>query len=182
MKLFEEIPYLENEKLVLKEMTLEDAPALGRIASDPKVYVYLPTFLYEQKYADPCEAILNMRRECFETGESIMLGIFLKEDLHEMVGIAEMYAYDEKKRKVSIGIRLAQAYWHQGIALPAERLMLDYLKKAGIRTVTGHVMVHNAASAHVAREAGFEVKYPKLWEDWGREGPVLTDKYVIRFL
>ena len=181
MNLFEEMPYLEDEQIVLKEMTVEDAPALGRIASDPKVYVYLPTFLYEQQYQDPCEAIRNMRKECFETRESIMLGIFLKEDLHEMAGIAEMYAYDERKKKVSIGVRLAQAYWHRGIALQVERLMLAYLKEAGIRTVTGHVMVHNAASAHVAREAGMAVKYPDLWEDWGREGPVLTDKYVLRF-
>jgi len=181
MKLFEEMPYLENEQIVLKEMTLEDAPALGRIASDRRVYVYLPTFLYEQKYADPAEAIKRMRQECFETRQSVLLGIFLKDDLHEMAGIAEIYAYDEKKRKASIGVRLAQAFWHREIALQAERLLLSYLEQAGIRTVTGHVMKHNHASACIAEKAGFVVKYPDLWEDWGREGPVLTDKYVYRF-
>ena len=181
MKLFDEMPYLESDVLVMKEMTQEDAPALQAIASDPKVYVYLPTFLYEQKYADAHEVIAKMRQECFQTGESIMLGIFLKDDLHTMVGIAEFYAYDERKRKVSIGIRLARAYWHKGIALSAEQLMMEYLKNCGIRTVTGHIMHHNGASAAIVRKIGFDNKYPLLWEDWGREGPVLTDKYVYRF-
>lgn len=211
MKLFDEMPYLENERMVLREMTAEDAPALARVAKDPKVYVYLPTFLYEQKYEDAHEAIKNMYRECFLTKDSIMLGIFLKEKpgeaadseghpgetaggtrhpgeaaggaehLSEMAGIAEIYAYDERKKKASIGIRLAQAYWYRGIAVPAEKLLMDYLKECGIRTVTAHIMVHNEASARTVQKLGFENKFPRLWEDWGREGPVLVDKYVYKF-
>lgn len=201
MKLFDEMPCLENDRMVLREMTTEDAPALERIAKDPKVYVYLPTFLYEQKYDDAREAIANMRRECFLAKDSIMLGIFLKENpdeaagnsehlgeaaggaehLGEMAGIAEIYAYDERKKKASIGIRLAQAYWYRGIAVPAEMLLMDYLKKCGIKTVTAHIMVHNEASARTVQKLGFENKFPRLWEDWGREGPVLVDKYVYKF-
>jgi len=38
MKLFDEMPYLENETLVLHEMSLSDAKALKEFASDPAVY------------------------------------------------------------------------------------------------------------------------------------------------
>ena len=181
MKLFEEMPYLENDFLILREMQEEDAPALGKLASDRKVYVYLPTFLYEQKYKDPLEVIRKMRGECFDTRDSIMLGIYLKENPRVLTGIAEIYAYDERKMKASIGIRLAQEYWHRGIALPAELLLLDYLKSVGIRKVTGHIMRHNIASATIVQKIGFINKYPGLWEDWGRGGPVLVDKYLYTF-
>lgn len=181
MKLFDEMPCLENETIILKEMTLKDADALGRIAKDPAVYAYLPTFLFEQKYPDPEEVIRRMRKECFDTKDTILLGIFRKEDPEEMIGIGEIYAYDEKKNKASIGCRLAKAYWYQGYAVSCVNLLKDYLdQEIGIRTITLHVMVHNHASGKASEKAGFLKTFPDIWEDWGREGPVLTDKYIYR--
>ena len=183
MKLFDTMPYLENESVILKEMTRADAPALHEIASDPRVYVYLPTFLYEQKYKDPYQVIDRMREECFLPKESIMLGVFSVKDPASMTGIAEIYAYDEMKNKASIGLRLMHKYWHKGLALPAALLMRKYLEEdMRIRTITLHVMRHNMVSPKIAIKAGFVNMYSGLWEDWGREGPVLIDKYVYRNL
>ena len=179
MKLFDEMPYLENETVFLREMRPLDAKALEAIAADPAVYTYLPTFLYEQKYADAEEVIRRMHEECFLTKESILLGVFRKSDPSSMIGIGEIYAYDEAKNKASLGCRLAKEAWHQGIALEVLKLLIDYLTKdIQIRTITGHVMVHNIASGKVAEKAGLEKKFEGIWEDWGREGPVLVDKYV----
>ena len=181
MKLFDEMPYLENERLILREMTPEDAFCLGKISKDPKVYIYLPAFLYEHRYDDPLTVINRMYEECFLTKESILLGVFLKENPDIMVGIAEIYAYDEAKNKASIGYRLAREYWHQGIASETGALLKDYLDRIiETRTITAHVMTHNGASAAILKKLGFENRFPLLWEDWGREGPVLTDKYVYK--
>lgn len=183
MKLFDEMPYLENETLVLHEMSLNDAKALKEFASDPAVYWYLPTFLYEQKYEDTEEVIRRMRKECFETKESILLGVYLKKDPDRLIGIGEIYAYDEKKNKASIGCRLAKAFWHKGIAFQVVTLLKEYLDQTiGIRTITGHIMSCNIGSAKVTEKAGFLKQYEGLWEDWGREGPVLVDKYVYKNL
>ena len=181
MKLFEEMPYLEDDCIILKEMTQTDAPALEKIASSRAVYTYLPTFLYEQKYQDKKLAIDRIKQECFLTKESILLGIFLKEDPTQMIGIAEIYAYDEQKNKASIGARLHEDYWYKGIAARVVTLLKDYLdKEIGIRTITTHIMSHNHASERVVEKLGFEKKFPGLWDDWGKEGPVLTDKYVYK--
>lgn len=45
-KLFDEIPKLENGRIVLRRLEEADAPALAAFAHDPLVYRYLPTFLY----------------------------------------------------------------------------------------------------------------------------------------
>lgn len=179
MKLFEEMPYLENDEIILREMQIENAPELKALASDPAVYTYLPTFLYEQKYEDAEEVIRRMRKECFETKQSILLGVFRKADPDHLIGIGEIYAYDEAKNKASIGCRLAQEAWHKGIAVQVVTLLKNYLiEEIGIRTITAHIMTHNIASARITERGGLKKRFPDLWEDWGREGPVLTDKYV----
>ena len=53
IKLFDEIPTLENERLCLQRLCDADAEALRAFAHDRRVYRYLPTFLFEQKYEDP---------------------------------------------------------------------------------------------------------------------------------
>lgn len=182
MYLFDEMPYLKNEKIELRQISREDASQLGAFCRDRSVYTYLPTFLYEQKYQDPLFTIDHMMEECFDTGESILLGIYPEEDAGRFMGIAEFYDYDKRKNKVSIGCRLAREYWYQGIACDAIRLMMEYLEqKIRIRTVTLHIMTHNKASQKLAKKLGFEKRYENIWEDWGREGPVLVDKYVFQY-
>ncbi len=84
-KLFSEIPYIAGSRLVLKKLTEENAAALGELASSKKVYRYLPTFLFEQKYADASYVIGHLYDECWK--ESIILGIFLNGGF---CGVAEM--------------------------------------------------------------------------------------------
>jgi len=183
MKLFDEMPYIADDQIELKEMTPDDAAALEIISKDPKVYVYLPKYLFEHKYNNASEVITRIREECFRTKMSVFLGIFRKNKPSVMTGIAEIYAYDEAKNKASIGYRLAREYWHQGIASRAALLLKNYLdQQIKIRTITAHVMTHNIASAKSLQSIGFEKRYPGLWEDWGREGPVLIDKYVYKNL
>ena len=55
-KLFDRFPYLESGRLILREWTAEDAPALEEILRDPEVYRFLPSFLYEQS----CENVRGM--------------------------------------------------------------------------------------------------------------------------
>ena len=60
--------------------------------------------------------------ECF--GESIILGVYLRED-ERFCGLAEIYGYRSEIHKASIGYRLLEAYWGQGIA--TRTLRLTYL-------------------------------------------------------
>lgn len=78
-KLFSEIPYIDGGDVILRRLAQEDAPALKEMVDSPKVYRYLPTFLFEKKYDDIHYVIDHLYDECFE--ESIILGIFVSEDI-----------------------------------------------------------------------------------------------------
>ena len=80
MEPFGEMPRIEGEHVILREMIAADASALAEIARSEAVYRYLPTFLYEQRYDDAAVAIGRMRAECFDTKESILLAVCLREE------------------------------------------------------------------------------------------------------
>ena len=181
MKLFDEYPCLENDRVIMKKMSAADAEALAELTSRDAVYKTIPSFLYELRYEDKRDVIENMDRECFDTKESLLLGVYLTDDPEHLIGIAEFYNYEEKKSKASVGCRLHDAFWGQGIATDVAVMMKDYLTKAaGLRTVTSHVLRENTGSAIVMKKAGFINKYPGIYEDWGFGGLMLTDKYVYK--
>ena len=176
-KLFSEIPYLQSERLILKKVEEKDAEALQAFTRDPEVYRYLPTFLFEQKYADAHEVIRRLYTECFQ--ESIILGIYLK-DTKEFCGLAEYYGYRDEYHKISVGYRLLKAYWGKGIATETLRMMLKYLQEeTDIDIITASTMVENRASAQVLKKNGFTLVAAAADEDWGYPEPTPTDKWIL---
>ncbi|MBR3018655.1 MAG: GNAT family N-acetyltransferase [Clostridia bacterium] len=125
-KLFDEIPTLENQRLVLQKLNDADSEDLRELAHDRSVYRYLPTFLFEQKYEDPRLAVQKLYTECFQAKESLILGIFLK-DTKAFCGLAEFYGFKDALHKTCVGYRLAEKHWGHGIATEAVALMVDYL-------------------------------------------------------
>lgn len=51
-KLFDEIPRLQNQRVVLKQITHKDADALREMTQSAAVYRFLPTFLFEKQFDD----------------------------------------------------------------------------------------------------------------------------------
>ena len=180
-KLFDRFPYLEGDRLILREWTAEDAPALEEILRDPEVYRFLPTFLYEQSCEDVRGMIASSREKCFDTRDSILLGIYLKNDPDRVIGIAEIYNYEPQKEKASVGYRLNRRFWGNGVASETTALLVDYLiGRTDVRKITAHVMAENAASSRVLEKNGFVLRWTGLREDWGRGEPVLVNKYMYK--
>ena len=176
-RFFRAVPTLQSERLILRRLTQADAEALDRLAHSDIVYRYLPTFLYEQKYPDIHRVIDGLYDECLR--ESLILGIFLKED-ETFCGLAEMYAFRDKIHKISIGYRLMEQYWGRGIASETVALMTGYLfHEAGIKIITASTMIENKASARVLMKNGFSLVHISIDEDWGYDEPTATDKWFL---
>ena len=47
MKLFDEIPYMESDRIILRRIEDKDSDDLRNMTLNPNVYRYLPTFLFE---------------------------------------------------------------------------------------------------------------------------------------
>ena len=173
-KLFSEIPYIMGDSIVLREITRDDADSLRELTENEDVYRYLPTFLFEKKYDSIEYVIDHLYDECFR--ESIILGIYRDE---EFCGIAEMYGFRDEIHKVSVGYRLLERFWGQGIASEALGLMVDYLfNETDIEIITASTMIENRGSARVLGKNGFDLVVHAVLEDWGYEEPVIADKWI----
>ena len=99
----------------------------------------------------------------------------------QFCGIAEIYNYEPDVPKVSIGYRLAEEFWGQGIATRVVGLLTDYLMNdAGIKVITAHVMVENVASGKALLKNRYRKRILNAKENWGFTEPVLVDKYVYK--
>lgn len=173
-KLFSEIPYLQGERVTLKQLSLSDGDALRELTEDDTVYRYLPTFLYEKQYDDTEYVIRHLYDECIQC--SLILGVYVG---GEFCGLAEIYGYRASLFKASVGYRLLQRYWGRGIATEALGLMVKYLlEETDVKIITASTMVKNQASANVLKKNGFKhLTYTSL-EDWGYAKPILTEKWL----
>ena len=170
-------PYIKSDRLILRWLSDNDAPALERLVNSPEVYRYLPTFLFEKKYPDVHTVIERLYTECLR--ESIILGVFLRES-DTFVGLAEFYGFRAPIQKVSIGYRFLSEYWGQGIATETVGLMTEHLHASNaIEVITASTMVENHASAKVLQKNGFTLVASGADEDWGFGGPTPTDKWIL---
>ncbi len=177
ISVFDEYPTLESERLVLRKLRSCDANALGMMARSENVYRYLPTFLLEQSCPDIHEAIRRINGPAFEQKESLILGVFAKDGM-TFCGLAEFYGYKPALHKVSIGCRLCEFCWGQGIATEVIGLLVDYLyTQTDTQLITASTMVQNFGSARALRKNGFSLAAAASREDWGYPEPSVVDKW-----
>ena len=168
------VPELKGERIVLRALTADDEKPLRELTDNENVYRYLPAFLYEQKYEDKSYVIENLYDECLK--DSLILGVYLND---EFTGLVEVYGFRPVLRKASVGYRLLERYWGMGIATDALSLIRDYLiNEKDIRVITASTMIDNEASANVLKKNGFRHFMYTVFENWGYQKLILTEKWV----
>lgn len=180
MKLFDEIPCLEDDYLTLHRMTEADAPVLEEMSKNEAVTRYLPADLFEYGFADKKEAIREMYQGIFERKESLLLGVYLKEAPEQLAGVCEFYNYEPFWNKASIGVRLNESCWNKGIGERTISLMKDYLfQQTDVKRITAHVMTANTYSQRAIQKQGFRLRKSNAPEDWGHPEKVKVNKFVL---
>ena len=178
IKLFDEIPYLENDRIVLKRLEDGDAGSLESFVKSDEVYLYLPTYLIEQQH-DAHTVIRMLYDDCIRAKDSLILGIFLK-DRMQFCGLAEFYDFRDNIHQTCIGYRLAKEFWGRGIASEVVKLMVDHLyNETDIEIITASTMIENGASEHVLEKNGFLKSAGAVPEDWGYDDPTMANIWFV---
>ena len=113
----------------------------------------------------------------FNSHEEIILGIYL-DDL--FCGILELYHYDKSNKEVSIGYRIDEKYWHQGIMKEVLSLLIDYLFKCtDIIKINASSMVNNINSNILLEKSGFHIVSKDILESWGFREKVYVNKWSL---
>lgn len=149
---FATFPEIETERLLLREIMPEDAPAIYAIFSDPKVTHYYDQVTYTQ--LQQAHDLIDFFDESFELERAIRWGITRKA---EDVVIGTCGYVWLRTHSGEISYELASAQWRQGIMAEALDAILEFgFDELKLNRVEAPVMVENTASAALLAALGFQ--------------------------
>lgn len=181
-KLFDSIPFLISQNIVLKALTINDLDDIKKMLLCDDVYKYVPTFVPELQCNGNIEFFINtMCKDLFDNKIEIILGIYLRNIHDKLCGLLELYHYDEEEKRVSIGIRLNKEYWNKGISTEAISLIIKYLfNEIDIKTILASNIINNTASGRCLEKNEFIKIEEEIIEDWGYSENVYVDKWILK--
>jgi ribosomal-protein-alanine N-acetyltransferase len=150
---FEIFPVLETDRLVLRQITLDDAEALFQIYSDPQVMRYWGSA--------PLQSIDEARRKieginaAWRAKEGIRWGI-IRKGSDRLIGSGGHWRLIKKHFRSEIGYELMTDYWGQGIMTEALGAILRFgFETLGLHSVEAQIDPQNLASRKVLEKLGF---------------------------
>jgi ribosomal-protein-alanine N-acetyltransferase len=146
------IPTLNTERLLLKAVTLEDAPAYRKHFVDYEVIQFLSSAVPWPYPDDGVEFFLNNLVLPRQGKDRWCFGIFLKTNPDELIGCVDLWREPVPENR---GFWLGKQYWSQGIMSEAVRPVTDYaFDHLGFEKLYFTNAVGNKASRRVKEKSG----------------------------
>lgn len=148
-------PQLETDRLILREMKLDDVGFYFRHFNNDKIMQGSchpgPESLEAAK-----EELERYCIEPFKENRGVRWGIVGKGD-KELIGTCGYYDWNKTARRAEIGYDLDPAYWGQGIMTEALRAMLGYgFKEMELNRIQAIIDSKNTRSIRLAQRLGFK--------------------------
>lgn len=146
------LPRFETKRLILKELTLEDAPSYEKNFVDYKVIRYLSSLV---PWPYPKNGVVDFIRNFIlpKQGKGRWVwGIFLKENPSELIGAVDLWREGKPENR---GFWLAHRFWGQGLMTEAVEPIMDYaFNNLGFEKLIFANAVGNIASRRVKEKTG----------------------------
>jgi RimJ/RimL family protein N-acetyltransferase len=163
-------PEIDTDRLLLRQLSLKDAPAMYSYRSDPKIMCYQTWHPSNEK--EVAAFIRKNGRTAFNTVDTwFQLGVYLQAT-QELIGDLGIHFLPVENRQVEIGFTIGPAHQHKGYATEAVSHLLDYvLGRLGKHRVIASVDPANAGSIRLLERIGMrkEAHFRKsIWngKDW----------------
>ena len=150
---FDAFPVLETERLILREITPDDAEEILRIFADPRVIRYwgaAPMASIEEAYGK-IAGITAAFREKFGIRWAIT-----RRGSNRLIGSCGHWRLIKQHRRAEIGYELAPEHWGQGLMPEAVGAILRFgFERMGLHSVEAQIEPDNQGSRRVLEKLGF---------------------------
>lgn len=167
----------QTERLILRELTVEDAVFAFELNNDPEVLLYTgdEAFVTEEAAAEFLAGYSHYRKYGFgrwavvRKTDGIILG---------WCGLK----FDEEKNEHDLGFRFFKKYWNQGYASEAARVCTELaFTRFGIKNLYGNVDSRNLASQRVLQKSGMQL-LPECGRHLNEQKYLITKRSYERWL
>lgn len=151
--MMQELPILETERLILREISVEDARSMFEYAKQDCVG---PVAGWEpHRNLSETKMIIQLMRDKRKYGQLGVFSIVLK-DTNKMIGTIELHTY-VKKFKATLGYALSPYYWGRGIVVEASKALLTWgFKDLQLVRIDCEVFTTNMQSQRVCEKLQFQ--------------------------
>lgn len=161
----------------LRELVLDDVPALFALGSDPDVSRFFSWGPY-QSPDEAAEFVASLDRQR-ESGERYELGVVSNEG--ELLGITGFSDFAGRDRRAILGTWLGRRHWGTGANQESKALVLGLaFRSLGLLRVTALASPQNVRSVAALERLGFV--HEGILRGWHVHGGVPRDVAVLRML
>lgn len=144
--------WLETERLILRDFTLEDVQKLAPMLSDPRVMRFSPQGVLStvETQAKIEDFMASYQQHGFGKWAVVLKAT------HQLIGYCGiMLEHIDGVDEPEVGYRLDPAFWGQGLATEAAKAALQYgLDQLHLPYVLGIVEPANTASVNILKKLG----------------------------
>jgi ribosomal-protein-alanine N-acetyltransferase len=146
------LPILNTDRLILKAVTLKDAPSYKKHFVDYEVIQFLSSAVPWPYPEDGVEFFFNNLVLPRQGKDRWCFGIFLKTNPEELIGCVDLWREPIPENR---GFWLGKKYWGQGIMTEAVKPIMDYaFEQLGFEKLYFTNAVGNKASRRVKEKSG----------------------------
>ena len=171
-------PILETDRLVLREITEDDAPSIFACFSNEHVTRFYGLETLET--IEQAKAMVDFFAKSFEEKRGIRWGIEIK-GLQGIIGTIGFNAWSPKHKRAEIGYEIHPDHWRKGFTSEAVIKVIEYgFDVLGLTRIGAVVFIENEASNHLLEKVGFQKE--GILRDYMYQNGEVHDTYVYSIL
>ena len=149
-------PILSTERMILREITLKDAPSLYKLFTDDD---NVRVFGYRiDGGLDEAEHIIERWTEAYEKESGYRWGIVLKET-GELIGNIGLRNMAKEHYRTEIGYIIDKKYWRQGLMYEALQPVIRFgFDEIGFNRIDATAFTENEASRGLLEKMNFKME------------------------
>ncbi len=170
---FPHFPTLQTPRLLLREVTPSDAPAIFKMRSDERVMRHLGRPM--QKEVSEAVTLIEAYRKNFDQAEGVTWAICFRDEPN-LLGSITFWKMDKVNHRAEIGYSLGAEYWRQGIMDEAMTAAIEFcFKTLNFHSIEANTAPENEASGRILEKHGF-VQEAYFRENFYFEGKFLDSR------
>ena len=145
---------IKSENLVLRQLTLEDAPHFSKLASDYDIAKMTGSLPFPMPLFSAEFKIMYLRRQKVR-GLAYPYAITL--DGGDLIGVMDLFR-SAPDAVLEIGYWIGKDYWGQGLSTEAAKAIISEARDTlGVKALIAGVFADNPASLRVLEKLGFKL-------------------------
>lgn len=146
---------IETERLILRQINLNDAKNLSALLNDGQVQEFLAGIPANYTEEMAVDYIGNYLSKSYSLSNFYDWGIIDKQE-NKLVGRICVYKFDDERRMANLVWYIIPAVRGKGIITEAGKAVVNFLKNVGFERIEAFANVENLASIRVMEKLGMQ--------------------------